>query len=388
VRPPHVLVRRAVLDPLWLPVAATLALLFLLVAAAGAVAAPLTRRRRPLRIALFGALYLALDAGLMVCCAALWLRYPLARHRDQARWSRAHRALLRNALALLVAAARPLLGFRVELQEPPDRSRIDGRPLLVLARHGGPGDSFALVELLMSRYRRRPAIVLKESLRWDPGLDVLLGRLPSCFVRKGEGSRVPARMAELARTMLEDDAILLFPEGGNWTPRRHSRAIARLLHAGRRQAAADAAGNPNVLPPQPTGLLACLAGRPDLDVAVVAHTGLEDLVSPTQVWRSLPVSGRPMIVRWWYEPAVHLPDSEAGLREWLRLQWAIVDSWIDARKSARADRGVPAKTEAQAVPEPLTGQPSSDLGSPAAACIPAPSAGRQDPLPPREDALP
>jgi hypothetical protein len=29
-----------------------------------------------------------------------------------------------------------------------------------------------------------------------------------------------------------------------------------------------------------------------------------------------------------------LPDSDEGRREWLRLQWAIVDSWIGARKAA------------------------------------------------------
>jgi hypothetical protein len=42
-----------------------------------------------------------------------------------------------------------------------------------------------------------------------------------------------------------------------------------------------------------------------------------------------------MSVRWWYEPAATLPDSDDGRREWLRLQWAIVDSWISARKAAR-----------------------------------------------------
>ena len=204
----------------------------------------------------------------------------------------------------------------------------------------------------MSRYRRRPAIVLKETLRWDPGLDILLGRLPSCFVRRGDSVRVVSRLAEIAAGMERHDAILLFPEGGNWTPGRHSRAIARLRRAGRRQAAADAASNRNVLPPQPAGMLSCLHGRPDLDVAVVAHTGLEDLVSPAQLWRALPLRDRPMVVRWWHEPAAGIPETEDGRREWLRLQWAIVDAWIDARKAARdAD---PALRPAP-VPEPLTG---------------------------------
>jgi len=339
MRPPPAIVRRTLLDPLWIPLAVCLALLLLAVSAGGTLVAPLSRRRRLPRFCLFAALYLVVNASLVLWCAGCWLRFPFPRRRDPARWSRLHQATLRRALALMVGAARPLLGFRVELQEPPDHDQIAGRPLLLLARHGGPGDSFALVQLLLSRYQRRPAIVLKETLRWDPGLDLLLGRLPSCFIRRGEG-KAPERLAALARTMNRDDAILLFPEGGNWTPGRHSRAIARLLHAGRRQAAADAAENRNVLPPQPTGMLACMSGRADLTVAVVAHTGLEDLVTPALVWSALPVTS-PMIVRWWFQPARSLPATDDGRREWLRLQWALVDSWIDARKAARTGVTVP-----------------------------------------------
>jgi 1-acyl-sn-glycerol-3-phosphate acyltransferase len=312
---------------------------------------------------LFAALYLILNAGLVICCAALWLRHPRP-GRDPKRWSDAHQALLRRTLSVLVAAARPLIGFEVQLQEPPQSGEISGHPLLVVARHGGPGDSFALVWLLMTRYQRRPAIVLKETLRFDPGLDVLLGRLPSCFVRPGEGVGVPGRLAELVKTMQPDDAILLFPEGGNWTPGRHHRAIARLRRAGRRQAAADAASNPNVLPPHPAGFLACLAGQPELDVAVVAHTGLEDLTSPALMWQALPVTGRPMVVRWWYEPAASIPEDAPDQLEWLRLQWAIVDSWIDARKAARAAAVLPAASPADTV------LPDVPLGPPAVLPVP------------------
>jgi 1-acyl-sn-glycerol-3-phosphate acyltransferase len=361
MRPPPVAVRRFLIDPVWIPVATATALLFALVAAvSGAVAAltsPLGRRRmRPLRLSAFAALYLVVDAVIVLCCAAMWLRHPLPGRRDQARWSRAHLTLLRRALAVIVGSAGPLFGFRVQLQEPPDRDGIAGRPLLVLSRHGGPGDSFALVELLLSRYNRRPAIVLTETLRWDPGLDLLLGRLPSCFIRRGDGGQVPARLARLARDMTPDDAILLFPEGGNWTPNRHRHAIARLRRRGEPQAVADAIGNPNVLPPHPAGVLAVLGGRPDLDVAVVAHTGLEDLVSPGQIWRALPVRGRPMMVRWWYEPAARLPDTEPDRREWLRLQWAIVDAWIGARKTAGQELIAAAEAESQQA-EPVLAEP-------------------------------
>jgi hypothetical protein len=74
---------------------------------------------------------------------------------------------------------------------------------------------------------------------------------------------------------------------------------------------------------------------------VVAHTGLEDLVSAADVWRALPVTGRPMVMRWWQLPAADLPVDPDTRADWLDVQWAVVDSWIDARKAARqreADR--------------------------------------------------
>ena len=335
MRPPPLAVRRALIGPIWLPLGIALALVFLAAGAIASVAAPLGRRRRPARLALFAALYLAVDVSLVAGCAALWLRFLRPARRDPARWTQAHLRLLSRALTVLVAAARPLLGFSVEVHEPPDRDLIAGRPLLVLARHGGPGDSFALVQLLMSRYQRCPAIVLKETLRWDPGLDVILGRLPIVLRpprRWSKDGAAPDRSGQEHAQRRRDPAL---PRGGQLDSARHSRAIARLRRTGRRQAAADAESNSNVLPPRTSGVLACLQARSDLNVAVVAHTGLEDLVSPAAVWRALPVTGRQMTVRWWYEAAATLPDSDDGRREWLRLQWAIVDSWIDARKAAR-----------------------------------------------------
>jgi 1-acyl-sn-glycerol-3-phosphate acyltransferase len=250
-------------------------------------------------------------------------------------------------LALLIAAARPLLGFRVQVEESPARRSLDGRPLLVLARHGGPGDSFAIAELLLSRYRRRPVIVLKEVLRWDPGLDLLLSRMPTCFLpARATGRDLPACLAEAAAGLTDTDAILIFPEGGNWTPRRHLRALDRLRARGRPAAAARAAANRHVLPPHPAGVLACLSARPDLEVVIAAHTGLDELTSPALVWRALPVTGQPMIMRWWHFAASSRPADPERTQAWLDLQWAIVDSWIDARK---AQHGA---TSAAAAPAP------------------------------------
>jgi len=333
LKPPPRLIRRAIIDPLWIPIAVALMVMFALVAALAALAWPL-KRRRALRLALFALLYIFADVSLVVAAAVLWLSRPATARQDQERWKSSNANLLRWAFSLIMSSAGPLFGFTVELEEPPDTELLQDRSVMVIARHGGPGDSFALVNLLLRRYHRRPCIVLKESLQWDPGLDIVVNRLPSCFLpsRSGAGDDLPGRIAAVARHLSGSDAMLIFPEGGNWTPHRHRRVIARLRRRGHVQAAADAADNPHVLPPRPGGVLACLDARPDLDVVVVAHTGLDELVSPAEVWKALPLSGRPMIIRWWHQPAGDMPADAEQRQQWLQIQWTIIDSWIDARR--------------------------------------------------------
>ena len=111
----------------------------------------------------------------------------------------------------------------MKLEEPPDADRLRDRGLLVLARHGGPGDSFTLVNLLLTRYHRRPCVVLKESLRWDPGLDVVVSRLPSCFLPSASDTAddLPGRLADVARALTGSDAMLmssLTPVLTIWSP--------------------------------------------------------------------------------------------------------------------------------------------------------------------------
>jgi hypothetical protein len=56
-----------------------------------------------------------------------------------------------------------------------------------------------------------------------------------------------------------------------------------------------------------------------------------------------------MTVRWWHGPAGTVPPAPARQLQWLRVQWALVDSWIDAR---RAQVGLP----------PLSAQPAGPEG--------------------------
>lgn len=308
--------------------AAALVIILLLLVLLGAVLAPFTRRHRVLRLSLLAVLYVGLDVWLVLASFGLWLRRP-GRERDEAAWRAAHAALLGRALDRLSAAAGTLIGFRVELIGRDVHLRPDG-PLLVLARHAGPGDSFSLVHLLVTRYQRIPRVVLKQALQWDPGLDVVLTRLRCYFLpsRSGAGEDRTAAVADMVAELGRGDALLLFPEGGNWTPRRHRRAVLRLRRSGRAEQARRASARTNVLPPKPGGTSAALSVRADTDVLVVAHTGLDTLVSPGRMWQALPLEDRPMRIRAWLHDAEQIPRDEKGILHWLDQQWAAVDQWV------------------------------------------------------------
>ena len=118
--------------------------------------------------------------------------------------------------------------------EGPAPDAHPGQPLLVCCRHAGPGDSFTLIHALMHWYDREPRVVLKDTLQWDPAIDVLLHRIPAKFIspNPGEGQDLESQIKALATGLDDDDAFVIFPEGGNFTrgasgPRHRPAAQAR-----------------------------------------------------------------------------------------------------------------------------------------------------------------
>lgn len=326
--PPYA-VRRLLLPVLLAMELAVLALLVVTLVA-GVISAPLDRRVRLARLSLMGGAYLILEWVGLAALAALWALRPL---RRRVRAERAEVAVVGWLLGRVLAAARRTVRFSVQLDEPAVPGPFgDPDPVLVLARHGGIGDSFALVWLLAERYRRRPRVVLKQLLQWDPLIDVALSRMGACFLPPSASGteRLVDRVGELAEGLAPGEALLLFPEGGNWTPRRRLRAIGRLWAARRPAEARTAALLDHVLPPRAGGVLACLQARPDIPVVIVAHTGLDKITSARQLWRSVPFS-RAMQVRWW--PPAQPPYGEAERLAWLSTEWAVIDQWIDARNT-------------------------------------------------------
>jgi 1-acyl-sn-glycerol-3-phosphate acyltransferase len=334
--PPR-LVRRLVLAPLVVVLAVALVVLFpLLGLASWAFGLATGHRLRAFRLLCFAVIWLLAETAALFVCLGLWIASGFGGRRLRAEpYQRRHYVVMRWFLDVLYRAAAQTFGLRVCVSAPPlDDAELAARltrPVIVLSRHAGPGDSLLLVHQLLTVYRRRPRVVMKAAIQLDPGVDVVGNRLPNVFV-SGLGKGVfTAQISRLAADLGDQDALVIFPEGGNWTPGRWRRGIRRLEAAGRRDLARRAQRMPNLLPPRTGGTLAALAACPDADVIFVAHAGLDQLVTVGDVWRRLPVDLQ-VNARWWRVPYDEVPREPSRSHEeqvqWLYGWWERIDAWI------------------------------------------------------------
>ncbi|MGH8774217.1 MAG: lysophospholipid acyltransferase family protein [Jiangellaceae bacterium] len=300
---------------------------------AAAISPLLPGRWRPLRFLWFVVVYAALELVCLLALLGLWVATGFGAFLG-APWSqRAHYALIKWFLRALEWEARRVLGVRIVVEGPPP-SEYHGRPLVVMARHAGPGDSFLVVHSLMNWCQRDPRIVLKDTLQWDPVTDIVLNRLPNRFIAPNPGdggAEVERHIRELATRLDHNSALVIFPEGGNFTPRRRLRAIDRLRQLGHDDAAAQAERMENVLAPRPGGVAAALGTAIDADAVFVAHTGLEHLDSVADLWRGLPMDTE-IRMHWWRVPAADVPRNTPDVTDWLFGWWEQVDAWIGAHR--------------------------------------------------------
>jgi 1-acyl-sn-glycerol-3-phosphate acyltransferase len=285
---------------------------------------------RPLRLAWVLVLALTCEALMLVVLLGLWLSSGFGRRIRTPYFEGLHYDLVQGTMWVLFKEAKRVLALEI-VTEGPDADAHPGKPLLVACRHAGPGDSFTLIHALMHWYQREPRVVLKDTLRWDPCVDVLLARLPATFIGPRHGVDLEDEVAELAHDLDENDAFVIFPEGGNFTPERRERAIARLRRMGFERMARRAERMKHVLAPKPGGLLAALEAAPEADVVLVAHTGLDHMLTVRDVWRELPMDKR-IIMRWWSVPRSEIPAGEEAQIEWLFGWWERIDAWIEQNR--------------------------------------------------------
>ena len=335
-------IRRLLLVPLVVLIAGALAVLTPAVALLTVALNLIRRRTRPgkvrrgrlLRVAWLGLAWSAGETAVLTVFLCLWIASGFGGRLDTEPYQTRHYAVMRWFLDLVYRAASRACGLSVTVTGPREILPASDRPLIVLSRHAGPGDSLLLIHHLLSACERRPRVVMKATLQLDPSVDVMANRLPNAFLRR-TGTQHTEQIRRLAAGMGQRSALVIFPEGGNWTPFRWRRAIDRLRRRGRPDLAERAAAMPNLLPPHATGALTAISACPRADVVFVAHTGLDRLVSVRDVWRSLRTDME-IRARWWRVPAANGPRAASRDAQvtWLYDWWQRLDAWISAENPA------------------------------------------------------
>src|SRR5512140_405989 len=153
--PPRLL-RRAVLAPLVIVLAVALVVLSPLIALL-AVTFSLARRApsgrmRGVRLLLFALAWLTAETATLCMCLGLWLASGFGGRMHTEPFQSRHYAIMRWFLDLIYRTAASTFGLRVEVEAPvfsaEEQAARLARPVIVLSRHAGPGDSLLLVRHL------------------------------------------------------------------------------------------------------------------------------------------------------------------------------------------------------------------------------------------------
>lgn len=286
------------------------------------------------RLVAFALAYLSLEVAGVLAAATLWVVRPW----HPQRWAARNHRLQQWWTASLVRAAGPVLGLRlvVDTVDPGSPVAPTGvvpldapGPVVVLSRHVSIVDSLLPAHVLGVEGGRRLRYVLARGLRLDPCLDIVGHRLPNHFVNRGgdDPATEIAALEALARGMGRDDAAVIFPEGGLFSPARRERAIRRLAERGSPRLPV-ARSLRHLLAPRAAGTLALLRAAPDADVVVLAHHGMEPISSLAALRRNVPLTG-PVRLRLVRHERRGLPADDEGLARWLDEQWSVVDDWLD-----------------------------------------------------------
>ncbi|MFC6287001.1 1-acyl-sn-glycerol-3-phosphate acyltransferase [Nocardioides sp. GCM10027113] len=299
---------------------------------AAALSPLLPGRWRAFRLLWVVILYATCETLLLVIMLALWVSSGFGWRMRSPYFEGIHYDLVQGVMWVFFREARRVLNLSIATDGPaPDAH--PGVPILVCCRHAGPGDSFTLIHALMHWYDREPRVVLKDTLAWDPAIDVILRRIPARFITPTPGVSVDieSQIAALATGLDENDAFVIFPEGGNFTPERRQRAIDRLRKLGLEGMARRAEEMTNVLAPRPGGVIAALDAAPEADVVLVAHTGLDHLLTVADLWRELPMDKR-LVMRWWHVPREEIPADRDARIDWLYDWWERIDTWVETNR--------------------------------------------------------
>ena len=333
---PPIGVRRVFIDPLIYVFAIVSVVVSPILFALAFIADLFTRRTwKFVRMTRLFVMFMVGEVGGLTAAFGLWIASGFGAAMRSPRFMRANYGLLSWWLRLMSRELQAALGLEFDV---PHNPAIEG-PVLVFSRHAGPGDSVFIASVLLHDFDRYPRIIGKKELEFSPFFDVMGHRLPMRFIRPHPKQREIALEAvrDSASNLEERDAFVLFPEGGNFTPKRRDHIIESFEAKGLSDDAAYARSLVNVLPPHPSGALAAIEQSPGADVVFVAHTGTEDLISMPIIWQGIPF-GRRVVANYWHVPSDEIPQTHDEQVAWLNAQWSEVDVWISANHISSTGR--------------------------------------------------
>jgi NTE family protein len=330
---PPKLVRRLVIAPLVVAVEALLVLVSPLILLVALLVSPFFGGWRPLRAALLVLSGTTRHMAAIVSCLGLWVASGFGRRLHTEPMQRAHYDLMRWFVSGVYDTIVALARVRVEVEASAKAGAVlsaRDRPVLLLSRHAGEGDTLLVIYELLCPHERGPRIVMHERLRLDPLVDVLGGRLPNRFVdpRGGDTER---DIAEMAATLDEASALVIFPRvATSRPPTASARSTGCTRPATPRRPTRRGACTTSA-PRGPAGRSRRWAAAPGADVVVMGHAGFPTGLA--DVWRQLPVE-QVVRVRLWHEPASAVPDDRDAQIAWLFGWWRTLDAWVGEHEVA------------------------------------------------------
>jgi 1-acyl-sn-glycerol-3-phosphate acyltransferase len=280
------------------------------------------------------AFYLACEMAGLAAAGAIWLGTLGGRLITAAQYEEANAALQRWWTGTLLRGGAALFQMKLRIE---GQECAQGAPFLLFVRHSSTADTLVAAVAVANPFKILLKYVLKRELLWDPCLDVVGRRLPNAFVdRSGERGKAEVdAVAALAEGLGERQAVLIYPEGTRFSPKKLEASLARLAQEGRTELTRIAQGYQYVLPPRLGGPLKLLERAPGMDVVFLEQTGFEGAVSLADFWRGAFI-GRTIELRLRRVAAGDIPEGRRDI--WLFEQWRETDCWIAGRIEARGGR--------------------------------------------------
>jgi 1-acyl-sn-glycerol-3-phosphate acyltransferase len=280
------------------------------------------------RVLLFGIQYAINDSVEILLAPILWLMAGFGTTLDRPTSVRRHERLQAWSIGVMGRRAERLLGLRLDV-EPDANDALTPGPVIVVCRHVNIVDA-SLPAMLYQRLGYRTRGVIMAELLADPGFDLIYRRTGSVFIPRDNGPQARELIHHLQDGVDETTAVVIFPEGRLFRPELLTRFMSKLTDT-HPERARRLSGLRHVLPPRPGGVLALLDAIPHADLVVIAHAGLDQFASFSDLAKAVPLKD-PIHVSAWRIRAADIPSDPGDRVAWLDQQWVHVDRWVHERK--------------------------------------------------------